>query len=50
MLEGLIGLPSGVILQTQLILLIWDLFNFDLLLQIIHGISQLKVVSYMRHF
>ena len=40
-LEHLIGWPSLNVFDTLLVLLSWHMFDFNLLLQIVHGICQL---------
>jgi hypothetical protein len=49
MLENLISWPSLDVLDSLLVLLCWHLFDLALLLQVIHGISELQIVSDVRH-
>ena len=48
--EAFFQSPRITILDTMVILFSRCLLYFDLLLQVIHRITQLQIVSYVRHF
>ena len=49
MVEALFQSPRITILDAMFILFSWCLLTFDLFLQVIHGVTQLQIVCYMRH-
>ena len=48
--EALFETPRITILNTMIILFSRCLLTFDLFLQVIHGVTQLQIVCYVRHF
>ena len=50
MVEALFQSPRITILDSMIILFSWCMLYFDLFLQVIHSVTQLQIVCYVRHF